>query len=151
MTITGVEVRDSSLAELKPLIRASFPLGLRASLAVASAIMPGISCTLALVDDRPAGCIIVRRGARQWEIVSTVVLPDYRRLGIAAALVRRVIDDATGADAEIVAFVRKSNRPSRMLCHAMGFRVEKVWSFPFCFEEILPWADHFVWRRSHKL
>ena len=73
-----------------------------------------------------------------------MVLPEFRRLGVAQELVRRYLAEA--GSAEVVAFIRKSNRPSRMLAASFGFRRARIWSFPFCFEEILPWGEHYLWR-----
>lgn len=54
------------------------------------------------MDGVVAGRVRVAVGEGVWEIYSTVVLPQYEGRGIAAALVRRVLDDADAAHVTVI-------------------------------------------------
>lgn len=64
------------------------------------------------------------RFAKKTHIVSVAVMPDYRKLGIATALVQQVSSSlsAMGAD-ECFLEVRTTNDPAIMLYRKLGFQV----------------------------
>lgn len=71
----------------------------------------------------PAGMIVARAVAGEWEIENVAVLPTYRRQGIAAALVQALLAAAAAAGASAVFLeVRESNQPARKLYERFGFR-----------------------------
>ena len=69
------------------------------------------------------GFVCARAIAGEWEIENVVVAADFRRRGVAEALVRGLIQRATKAAASAILLeVRESNLPARGLYLKHGFR-----------------------------
>jgi ribosomal-protein-alanine N-acetyltransferase len=71
--------------------------------------------------ERLAGYLICARYADVWHIMNIAVDPAWRRRGIGAALMARLIDRA-GADAPYTLEVRPSNAAAIALYERLGFR-----------------------------
>lgn len=69
-------------------------------------------------EGRPMGYLSAVRLGRTLGIEEVAVLPEFRRMGIARALVSSAVADAQGA----VLSVDESNRPARALYRSLGFR-----------------------------
>lgn len=69
-------------------------------------------------DGKPMGYLSAVRLGRTLAIEEVAVLPQFRRTGIARALVARALANATGA----VLSVGDANRPARGLYRSLGFR-----------------------------
>lgn len=138
-------IRAAGRGEIQPLVRAHFPVLLRASFQLAALFMRNLHYT---VFDSGAGIIaglVARKGKRDWEVVAVVTAPAARGKGIAAELIRGLLVEAAAAGMDVIAFVRKNNRASCLLFEKTGFVSARVWSFPYAFEEILPWGRHYRW------
>lgn len=55
--------------------------------------MPGVTLTIALIDETPAGFAMVRSVADEAELLLLGVAPSYRRRGVGGALLRAVTAD----------------------------------------------------------
>src|SRR5690606_15488144 len=73
-------------------------------------------------DDRIVGYCICSRYDTVWHIMNVSVDPDYRRRGIATALLRDVLDRAGGASQRYTLEVRRSNTGAMELYRRLGFR-----------------------------
>ena len=82
--------------------------------------MPGAFALLALRAGDPIGFVIARQAADEVEIVSLGVRPDARRVGAADAMMRGVLDRATGA-ATCFLEVAEGNAAARALYLKLGF------------------------------
>ena len=73
-----------------------------------------------LQDDRIAGFLVSRQlGEGEREILNLAVLPQFRRLGLARALLGTLL---TGDSGDIYLEVRESNQAARNLYQSIGFR-----------------------------
>ena len=76
-------------------------------------------CRVAMVDDRLAGFLVVRAvAADEREILNLAIDPDFRRRGIASALIRNVVSEMPGA---WFLEVRESNQRAIHLYQKLGF------------------------------
>jgi len=74
---------------------------------------------VAVRDGRVAGFLVSRRVATdESEVLNLAVAPEFRRKGVARALVKAFLDDAAGA---VYLEVRDSNTVARMFYKSMGF------------------------------
>jgi len=71
---------------------------------------------------QPVGRLIIDRSSDAIRLVDIALLPDYRSAGIGSELLRRLLDEATGAGKPVVLHVAKSNRASA-LYQRLGFVV----------------------------
>ncbi len=75
---------------------------------------------VALCENRVAGFLMARSlGAGECELLNLAVAPEFRRRGIARALVRALAEYGEGT---IFLEVRESNRAARKLYKSMGFQ-----------------------------
>ena len=74
-------------------------------------------------DDKPIGLInFMRQGRDEWAVANVTVLPEYRRRGIARALVQAALDDLRRRKARIIFLdVIAGNLPAFNLYQEMGF------------------------------
>jgi ribosomal protein S18 acetylase RimI-like enzyme len=82
---------------------------------------PGMSADVILVDDVPAGRLLVDRRDDAILIVDISLLPEQRGRGVGSALLREVLDEATAAGKRVVIHVERFNRALR-LYERLGFR-----------------------------
>jgi ribosomal-protein-alanine acetyltransferase len=114
----AIAIRPATTADLPSLAR------IQASCAEASHWPPdrylAYTCRVAVVDSKIAGFLVSRQtvpGER--EILNLAVSPEYRRSGIATALLRAEINAAPG---EFFLEVRESNTTARLLYEHLGFQ-----------------------------
>jgi [ribosomal protein S18]-alanine N-acetyltransferase len=70
-----------------------------------------------------AGFLVAQTGAPEWELENIAVLPEYRRQGVARALLSALLAQARSLLAErILLEVRASNEAAIRLYHASGFQ-----------------------------
>lgn len=80
----------------------------------------GGPCLVAIREKKLAGFLLWRDlGADESEILNLAVAPEFRRSGVATALLARLKSRSTGT---IFLEVRESNQPARALYQAAGFK-----------------------------
>ncbi|MEO8662074.1 MAG: GNAT family N-acetyltransferase, partial [Bryobacteraceae bacterium] len=114
----SIAIRPATTADLPALAR------IQASCAEASHWPPdrylAYTCRAAVVDSKISGFLVSRQtvpGER--EILNLAVSPEYRRSGIATALLRKEVYSAPG---EFFLEVRESNTGARLLYEHLGFQ-----------------------------
>lgn len=83
--------------------------------------MPGTRCWIANLDEQPAGFLVIRQAADEGEVISTGVLPDFRRQGIAAHLFRAAFGELAGCRSLFLE-VSAQNDAASGLYRGLGFR-----------------------------
>jgi ribosomal protein S18 acetylase RimI-like enzyme len=87
-------------------------------------LMYRFDCAEVLMDGEDAvGLLKVARGASEWKIIQIQIAPQLQGKGVGAALLREIIDEASGAGAETTLSVLKAN-PARRLYERLGFVIE---------------------------
>ena len=80
-----------------------------------------MSSDIIVIDDVPSGRLLVDRRSDVILIVDISLLPEYRGRGAGGALLRELLDEATGAGKRVVIHVERFNRALR-LYERLGFR-----------------------------
>jgi ribosomal-protein-alanine N-acetyltransferase len=125
VTATLPEIRRLTYADLPQVIaieRRSYPAPWSLAMFVLELSKPSGICLAAREDDRIVGYCICSRYDTVWHIMNVSVDPDYRRRGIATALLRDVLDRAGGASQRYTLEVRRSNTGAMELYRRLGFR-----------------------------
>ena len=81
----------------------------------------GMSADVILVDDEPAGRLLVARWANEIRILDISILPEFRGRGAGGVLLRRLLDEATAAGKRVTIHVERGNR-ALGLYERLGFR-----------------------------
>jgi ribosomal protein S18 acetylase RimI-like enzyme len=81
----------------------------------------GMSADVILVDDEPAGRLLVARWADEIRIVDISMLPEVRGRGVGTVLLRQSLDEAGGAGKRLSVHVERENGAVR-LYERLGFR-----------------------------
>lgn len=82
---------------------------------------PGISADVIVIDDVPAGRLLVDRLDEEILIVDISLLPAHRGRGAGSVLLQEVLGEATAAGKRVVIHVERFNRALR-LYERLGFR-----------------------------
>jgi ribosomal protein S18 acetylase RimI-like enzyme len=82
---------------------------------------PGMSADVIVIDDVPAGRLLVDRRDDAILIVDISILPELRGRGAGSVLLRAVLDEATAAGKPVVIHVERFNR-ALALYERLGFR-----------------------------
>ena len=80
----------------------------------------GMSSDVILVDDEPAGRLLVARWPEEIRIVDIALLPAFRGRGAGSALLRDLMDEATEMAKPLSIHVERGN-PARALYQRLGF------------------------------
>jgi ribosomal-protein-alanine N-acetyltransferase len=83
--------------------------------------MPGVTLLLARVGEATVGFSLTRRVLDEAELLLIAVIPDARRRGVGAALLRGVIAEARGAGAAKLHLEVREGNPAIQLYTAAGF------------------------------
>jgi ribosomal protein S18 acetylase RimI-like enzyme len=81
----------------------------------------GMSADIIVIDDVPAGRLLVDRRDDAILIVDISILPEVRGRGAGSVLLREVLDEATAAGKRVVIHVERFNQALR-LYERLGFR-----------------------------
>jgi ribosomal protein S18 acetylase RimI-like enzyme len=81
----------------------------------------GMSADVVLVDDVPAGRLLVSRWADEIRIVDISMLPELRGRGAGSVLLRRLLEEAAAAGKRVSIHVERQNR-ALGLYERLGFR-----------------------------
>jgi ribosomal protein S18 acetylase RimI-like enzyme len=81
----------------------------------------GMSADVILVDDEPAGRLLVARWANEIRIVDISILPEVRGRGAGTVLLRRLLDEAAAVGKRLSVHVERENRAVG-LYERLGFR-----------------------------
>ena len=81
----------------------------------------GLSSDVVLVDDEPAGRLLVARWADEIRIVDIAMLPEVRGRGAGTVLLRRLLDEAADGGTRLSIHVERENRAIG-LYERLGFR-----------------------------
>lgn len=127
-TMLGIDLRGGAVADLPVIDRimqAAFDprfgeawthnqmLGLLA--------MPGVWLTIATLGGEPAGFALSRRVIDEAELLLLATMPPLRRRGVAAALLRSVVADATSQGARTLHLEVRSGNDAIKLYRGAGF------------------------------
>lgn len=85
-------------------------------------IAAGHSCWLLSAGDEAIACCVVSQLFDEAEILDVAVSPDWRRRGIAEALLQQLIAGLPQEISHVLLEVRASNRAARSLYRKLGFR-----------------------------
>ncbi len=83
--------------------------------------MPGTWVSLAQVDGRPAGFALIRLVADEAELLLLAVIPDFRRCGVAMALIERSLRILRRRSANRLHLEVRHNNPAIELYSKAGF------------------------------
>jgi ribosomal protein S18 acetylase RimI-like enzyme len=81
----------------------------------------GMSADVILIDDVPAGRLLVARWTGEIRIVDISILPGFRGRGAGSFLLRRLLDEAAAARKRLSIHVERENR-ALGLYERLGFR-----------------------------
>ncbi len=85
---------------------------------------PNAHFLAAVSDKKIVGYIGIQEICGEGSVTNVAVLPEFRRCGIAKALIEKALSDAEKRDCEFLTLeVRESNFPARNLYEKLGFTV----------------------------
>jgi ribosomal-protein-alanine N-acetyltransferase len=120
-----LSLRRLTYADLPQVIgieRRSFPTPWSLAMFVLELSKPSGICLAATVDGRVVGYLVCSRYDAVWHLMNICVDPDRRRLGVATALLRRLLARIEDPSAQVTLEVRRSNGPAIELYERFGFR-----------------------------
>ncbi|HEY0317169.1 MAG TPA: ribosomal protein S18-alanine N-acetyltransferase [Solirubrobacterales bacterium] len=119
-----VRVRRLAYSDLPAVIaieRRSFPTPWSLAMFVLELSKPSGICLAAHLGDDLLGYLICSRYDQVWHLMNIAVSPDARRSGVAAQLMRRLLEEAGGV-LPFTLEVRVSNRQAIAMYERFGFR-----------------------------
>jgi [ribosomal protein S18]-alanine N-acetyltransferase len=121
---SAVEIRRLVYADLPQVVaieRRAFTTPWSLAMFVLELSKPAGICLAAQVENELVGYIVCSRYDTVWHVMNVAVDPDFRRRGIATALIGALIE-RVGDDAQITLEVRRSNTGAVALYEKFGFR-----------------------------
>jgi [ribosomal protein S18]-alanine N-acetyltransferase len=122
---TDLVLRRLSYSDLPQVIaieRRSFPTPWSLAMFVLELSKPSGICLAATQGGRVVAYLVCSRYDAVWHLMNICVDPDKRRNGIAAALLRRLLERIDDPNAQLTLEVRRSNEPAIALYERFGFR-----------------------------
>src|SRR5207249_8111437 len=95
VSAAGIELRRlqmQDLAAIETIERRSYPTPWSRSMFAGELAKPSSLCLGAFEDDRLAGYLITSRYVDAWHVMNIAVAPEFRRHGIATALLERLFE-----------------------------------------------------------
>lgn len=118
--MTIVDLQPERLAEVKALLDACFGSSAWSTDSIRSQLEKSDSrCTIALEDDNVIGFLAFEQIADEGSVVEVAVHPDFRRQGVARALLCSAFENSSSK--EIFLEVRESNIAAISLYESLGF------------------------------
>jgi ribosomal-protein-alanine N-acetyltransferase len=120
-----ITIRRLIYADLPHVIaieRRSFPTPWSLAMFVLELSKASGICLAALADDQMVGYCVCSRYDTVWHVMNVAVDPDRRREGVAAALLRRLFDEADKPGEQYTLEVRPSNAGAIALYESFGFK-----------------------------
>lgn len=120
-----LRIRRLAYADLPQVIaieRRAFPTPWSLAMFVLELSKPSGICLAALRGERIVGYMICSRYDRVWHLMNVAVDPRVRRRGVAAALLRRLFEEADEPEGQYTLEVRTSNRPAIAMYERFGFQ-----------------------------
>lgn len=102
--------------------RRSFPTPWSLAMFVLELSKPSGICLAAVAGERLVGYLICSRYDTVWHVMNVAVDPERRREGIAAALLKRLFDEADKPGEQYTLEVRPSNAGAIALYESFGFK-----------------------------
>ena len=124
LTRVPIEIRPLSYGDLPSVIaieRRSFPAPWSLAMFVLELSKPTSICVGALSDGRLVGYLVCSRYHTVWHLMNVAVDGEYRRLGVATALIDHLLE-ATGESERHTLEVRISNHEAIAMYESFGFR-----------------------------
>jgi ribosomal-protein-alanine N-acetyltransferase len=122
---TAVDIRPLALADLngiEEIERRSYPTPWSRSMFAGELAKPTSLCLGAFEDDRLAGYLIISRYVDAWHVMNIAVAPQFRRRGIATALLQKLFEQTEdGSRRGYTLEVRVSNAGAIKLYERLGF------------------------------
>jgi ribosomal-protein-alanine N-acetyltransferase len=127
---TAIEIRRLAMGDLNAIEyieRRSYTTPWSRSMFAGELAKPGSTCLGAFHGDRLAGYMIISRYVDAWHVMNIAVDPEFRRHGIATALLEKLFeigDDGAGRGYTLE--VRVSNAGAITLYERLGFQARGV-------------------------
>ena len=122
---TAVDIRSLALADLNAIEvieRRSYPTPWSRSMFAGELAKPTSLCLGAFEDDELAGYLIISRYVDAWHVMNIAVAPQFRRRGIATALLQKLFEQTEdGSRRGYTLEVRVSNEGAIKLYERLGF------------------------------
>ena len=122
---TAVDIRLLALADLnaiEQIERRSYPTPWSRSLFAGELAKPTSLCLGAFEDDQLAGYLIISRYVDAWHVMNIAVAPQFRRRGIATALLQKLFEQTEdGSRRGYTLEVRLSNEGAIKLYERLAF------------------------------
>jgi ribosomal-protein-alanine N-acetyltransferase len=121
----NIQIRRLTYSDLPQVIaveRRSFPTPWSLAMFVLELSKPSGVCLAALRDGELVGYVICSRYDTVWHVMNVSVDPSMRRLGVATALIERLLERVDNGRAQLTLEVRPSNHGAIALYERFGFR-----------------------------
>jgi [ribosomal protein S18]-alanine N-acetyltransferase len=125
VTATALKIRRLTYADLPQVVaieRRSFPTPWSLAMFVLELSKPSGICLAAVHAGELAGYLVCSRYDTVWHVMNVSVDPDFRRQGIASALLEALLERIGDERAQITLEVRPTNRGAIELYERFGFR-----------------------------
>jgi ribosomal-protein-alanine N-acetyltransferase len=119
--VTCRRIAYGDLPAVLSIERRSFPAPWSLAMFVLEVSKPSGVCIAAVAGDEIIGYLVCSRYADVFHLMNVAVDPDLRRLGVAARMVERMLDEA-GRDERYTLEVRVSNHAAIAMYEKLGFR-----------------------------
>jgi ribosomal-protein-alanine N-acetyltransferase len=121
----AIEVRRLTYADLPQVVaveRRCFTTPWSLAMFVLELSKPSGVCLAAEVENELVGYLVCSRYDLVWHIMNVSVDPDFRRRGIATAMMEALFERVNDADGQFTLEVRRSNRGAYELYERLGFK-----------------------------